>query len=358
MAAAVGVDIDAHGLSHTDGVCQLHKHLVGHTGSHHVLGDIAGGVCCAAVYLAGILAREGTAAVCAASSVGVDDNLASGQSGVAVRTADDKLARRVDVVFDAVVHQLALTFAGVGLCLSSVGQTVVEESAQFVAGGFLDARDEDVDDILADLGKHLLVRLFLSLAAVVLRLDKRVVLCRDHNGVDAHGLVLLVVFHGHLTLGVGAQIGHHLAFLADLCQGVHDQMRQVEGGGHVVVGLIGGVAKHHTLVAGALLFLFLAADALVDVAALLMDSREDATGVVVELIFGFAISDALDGFARHGLQVDVGVGVHLAHDHYLSGGDERLHGAVSLRVIGQELVEDGIGNLVGHLVGMSFRNGF
>jgi len=135
-------------------------------------------------------------------------------------------------------------------------------------------------------------------------------------------------------------------------------MCQVEGGRHVVVGLVGGVAKHHALIAGALFFLFLAADALVDVAALLMDGREDTAGVVVELILGFAVANALDGFARHGLQVDVGVGVHLTHDDYLSCGDKRLHSAVSLRIVSQELVEDGIGNLVGHLVRMSFRNGF
>ena len=294
----------------------------------------------------------------AAASVGVDDDLATRQSSVAVRTADDELTRRVDVVFDAVVHQLSLAVVGVGLCLSSVGQAVVEELAQFVAGSFLDTRNENVDDILANLGEHLLVGLSLSLAAAVLGLDKGVVLGRNHDGVDAHGFVLLVVFHGHLTFGVGAQIGHHLAFLADLGQGVHDQMCQVEGGRHVVVGLVGGVAKHHALIAGALFFLFLAADALVDVAALLMDGREDTAGVVVELILGFAVANALDGFARHGLQVDVGVGVHLTHDDYLSCGDKRLHSAVSLRIVSQELVEDGIGNLVGHLVRMSFRNGF
>jgi hypothetical protein len=98
MAAAVGVDIDAHGLSHTDGIGQLHKHLVGHAGSHHVLGDIAGGIGCRAVHLDWVLAREGTAAVGALASVGVDDDLAARETGVAVRAADDELTRGVDVV--------------------------------------------------------------------------------------------------------------------------------------------------------------------------------------------------------------------------------------------------------------------
>ncbi len=50
-----------------------------------------------AVNLGRILAGERAAAVAAITAVGVDDNLASGQSAVALRTADNKAAGRIDV---------------------------------------------------------------------------------------------------------------------------------------------------------------------------------------------------------------------------------------------------------------------
>ena len=82
-------------------------------------------------------------------------------------------------------------------------------------------------------------------------------------------------------------------------------MGQVERGGHVVVGLVTGVAKHHALVAGALVFLALAAHTLVDVVALLMDGGENTARVSVELILGLGVANAVDGAARNGLQVNV-----------------------------------------------------
>ena len=46
--------------------------------------------------------------------------------------------------------------------------------------------------------------------------------------------------------------------------------------GHVLGGLVAGVAEHHALVAGTLVLFFLAFDALVDVAGLLVDGGDDA----------------------------------------------------------------------------------
>ena len=178
----VGVHVDVHGLGHTDGVGYLHQHLVGHAGSHHVLGDVAGSVGGRTVYLRRVLAREGAAAVGSLAAVGVDDNLTAGQSGVAVRTADDELTRRVDVVLD-----------------------VEAEEVEYLLRVYLllHARDEDVDDVVLDLGQHRVV------------VGKLVVLCRDDDGVNALGDALVAILYGDLTLRVGSQVGHLLAFLAD-----------------------------------------------------------------------------------------------------------------------------------------------
>ena len=54
-------------------------------------------------------------------------------------------------------------------------------------------------------------------------------------------------------------------------------MSQVQTHGHVVLRLIGGVAKHHALVAGSLFVLITIVNTTVDVGTLLVNGTEDAT---------------------------------------------------------------------------------
>ena len=79
-----------------------------------------------------------------------------------------------------------------------------------------------------------------------------------NDGTNTQRLVVVAVLYGYLALGVGAQVGHLLALLANLRQCLHNEMRKVERSGHVIVGLVAGIAEHHTLVAGSLLVFFLA----------------------------------------------------------------------------------------------------
>ena len=219
----------------------------------------------------------------ALAAISVDDDLTAGETRVAVRTADDELAGGVDVVFNV----------------------VVEEGEHFLAELRLYARNENVDHVLADLGEHLLVGFELCLARLVLGFHEVVVLGRDDDGVDALRHAVVAVLNRHLALGIGAEIGHHLAFLADVGQGAHDEMGQVERGGHVVLSLVGGIAEHHALVAGTLVVLLLSGDATVDVVALLMNGGEHAARVTVELIVTLGVANLVDGLTRDGLQVDI-----------------------------------------------------
>ena len=129
----------------------------------------------------------------------------------------------------------------------------------------LDTRYEDVDDVLANLLEHTLV---VRVKLIVLR--------RDDNGIDTLGDTLVAVLNGHLTLGIRAQVGHHLAFLADVGQRTHDEVCQVQRHGHQALGLVGGISEHHTLVAGTLLVLVAIVHAAVDVLALLVDGGQYA----------------------------------------------------------------------------------
>ena len=97
MAGAVQIDIDRQRLGDADRVGELQRAAVGEPGRDDVLGEIAGGVGGRTVDLGRILAGEGAAAVRRRAAVGVDDDLAAGEAGVAVGAADVELAGRIDV---------------------------------------------------------------------------------------------------------------------------------------------------------------------------------------------------------------------------------------------------------------------
>ena len=96
LAGAFGVDRDVHRLGHADRVRDLHLALARDARRDDVLRDVARGVGSRAVDLGRILAGERAAAVRRGAAVGVDDDLAAGEPGVAVRAADLEAARRID----------------------------------------------------------------------------------------------------------------------------------------------------------------------------------------------------------------------------------------------------------------------
>ena len=97
-ARSLGVDVHADRLGDTDRIRQLDLATFRQPGRDDILGDVAGHVGSRAVDLCGVLAAECTAAMAAHAAVGVDDDLAPGHAGIAVRPADHELARRVDVI--------------------------------------------------------------------------------------------------------------------------------------------------------------------------------------------------------------------------------------------------------------------
>ena len=51
-------------------------------------------------------------------------------------------------------------------------------------------------------------------------------------------------------------------------------MRQVKCQRHIIICFVGGIAKHHTLVAGALFFFLLPVNTLVDIGRLFVNGRK------------------------------------------------------------------------------------
>ncbi len=258
------------------------------------------------------------------AAVGVDDDLAAGQAGVAHRAADLEAAGRV--------HEQAVAL-GVEL------DAVLDELGQDV-----------LDDELADVGREQRVEV-----------DVRGVLRGDHDRVEADGLVA-VVLDGDLGLAVGAQVRDG-PVLADLGQAAREPVRDVDRQRHELGGLVAGVAEHQALVAGALLVeLVLVAldallvggvDALRDVRGLGADGHRHAAGGAVEALLRGVVADLEDLLPDELRDRRVGLRRHLTRDVHETRGDEGLHGDARGRVLGEKCIEDRVADLVSDLVGVA-----
>src|SRR6185437_13265032 len=120
----------------------------------------------------------------------------------------------------------------------------------------------------------------------------------------------------------------------------------------------GGVAEHQALVAGALVFGLLAIHALVDVRRLLADQVDHAAGGAVEADVAGVVADVDDHLAGDRLEVDPRIGGDLAGDDRHAGLDHGFAGHARARVLRDDRVEHGIGDLVGDLVRMAFGDRF
>src|SRR5262245_54276822 len=104
-AGAEGVHQDADRLGYSDGVGQLDFAAVGQAGSHNVFGDVTGHVAGRTVNFGRVFAAECAAAVAAHAAVGVHNDLAPGQPGIAHGAAYDETPRRVNVILGVGVEQ-------------------------------------------------------------------------------------------------------------------------------------------------------------------------------------------------------------------------------------------------------------
>ncbi len=253
------------------------------------------------------------------AAIGVDNDLAAGEAGIAVGAADVELAGRIDMPDGLAVDPV-------------LGQ-------RFAHIGF---------DTLADLiGGHVLDQ----------------VLVRDHDFAHADRLAVLVM-HGDLALGVRTQhlLATGMARFRNQPQdlvGVEDRRR------HQVRRLVAGIAEHDALIAGAFFLVgagLQGVDALRDVGGLRMQQDFDVAGLPVEAFL--LVADILDGAAHHALDLIVGHGfgsAGLTGDHHLVGGGERFARRADgpgidarLGAFAEKQIDDFVGNPVANLVRVAF----
>ncbi len=132
-------------------------------------------------------------------------------------------------------------------------------------------------------------------------------------------------------------------------------MRQRDRQRHQLFGVVAGIAKHEALIAGADVFAGgrILVDPLGDVGALLVDGHHHGAGVVADAHLVVVVADFLDDVANHVGVVDHGLGGDLAGNDGDAGGDHRLAGHAAVGILGQQGVEDAVGDLVGQFIGMA-----
>jgi hypothetical protein len=273
-------------------------------------------------------------------AVGVDDDLAAGESRIPHRTTDDEPARGVHVDLRALVLEAF-------------------------------ELEHRLDHVLDEVRLHQLVDV-----------DPVRVLGRDEDVVHRHRLVVDVSY-GDLRLAVRTQVVQDLG-LPDSRETLGEPMREIDGHRHERARLVAGVAEHHALVPGALeiervialpmLDLVALVHAHGDVRALFVDRGHDATGLVVETVLRPGVAYLLDGLADDRGDVHVCMRADLPGNDHEPGRHERLarHAHVVGRrlgtrvrhvVLGGELpltpddrVQHRIGDLITHLVRVAFRD--
>ncbi len=311
LAGAEGVQRDRRRLSHTDGVGHLNFAALGQTGSDDVLGHVTTGVGRRTVNLRWVLAGERTATVTGHAAVGVDDDLAAGQTTVAYRATNDEVAGRVDVELGVLVQQVRR------------------------------------NDVLDDQFHYAFAQVFVG--------HIRVVLGRQHDGIDADHLAVFIAA-SDLGFCIRAQPRQQAGF-AGFGLTLYQLVREGDRRWHQHVGFVAGVAEHQALVASTLIFRLAAVNALGDVHRLLADDVHHAAGRAVEADVGAVVADVEDDVTHDVFQIDPGRSRHFASDDCNASLDQRFARYTGVFVFSDNGVQNRVGNLVGDLVRMPFGHG-
>jgi len=181
------------------------------------------------------------------------------------------------------------------------------------------------------------------------------VLRGDDDGGDAFGLAVLV-FDADLRLAVREKIGQQL-FAPHLLELSRQAVRKRDRQRHQRIGLAAGVAEHHTLIARAGFFRRAAVNPARDVRRLGVDADTDAHVFGVKADDGHGVADLGDDLACDGFIVrHIGRG-DLAHQVDLIGAGRHLAGDVCVGIVGKDVIEHRVGDLVADFIGMSARDG-
>ncbi|OAV63605.1 hypothetical protein Barb4_04943 [Bacteroidales bacterium Barb4] len=252
------------------------------------------------------------------AAVGIDNDFAPRQTGVAVRAADDELAGRIDMI----------------------GNVVVKQGLHPCGIKFLHAGDENGFHV----GGYPLLHGGVSLLLCdAFGFDEIIVLGGNNDGVDAQGNAAVIVFDCHLTLGIGTEIGQETGlFLSYGSQFFEQGVRQIQRQRHVVFRFRRGIAEHHPLVACSLIHRVGTFHALVNLRTLLVNGGKDAAGLRFKLIFAFGVTNLCNHIAHNSRHIYVSLRLHFSRQDNLTGRNQRFASHFRLFVIRQKLIQHSI----------------
>ena len=149
--------------------------------------------------------------MCAASAIGVHDNLTSGKTCVAMRASDDEFSGRIHMKDEIAVEK---------------SRSLCRQCRNYL-------RQKDFPYVFLDLVVHCLVHSLLTELAYgfivphlsELRSDEFVVLGGNNDGVYAYRVVVLVILDGELGFRVRSEVWHEVdTVLPDVCQNLEGEV--------------------------------------------------------------------------------------------------------------------------------------
>ena len=252
------------------------------------------------------------------AAVSINDNLAARKPRVALRAADNEFARGIDENARITLHEF---------CRNN--------------------RFNDVfDKVFANLFQS---NIFVMLGG-------------NNDGFHSHRLAVFIS-HRHLSLAVRAQVRQR-AVLADFGQAACQTLCQSDGQWHEFRRLIGGITKHHALVTGTngigfIQFAFTGFERLInalrDIRGLFVKGYQNTAGLVVKTISCIGIADFLNGAADNLGNIHIAAGRNFTDHMHLTGSHQCFTRHTALWVLGDNRVQNTVGNLVSHFIGMTFR---
>jgi hypothetical protein len=147
------------------------------------------------------------------------------------------------------------------------------------------------------------------------------VLGRYDNGVDAKrnsSTTILLVLDSHLRLGVGAQPREGSRSASD-SQRLVEFVGKNDGQRHAFLRLVGGIAKHDTLITSTMVLEIAVVKTLSNIGTLLLDRDKDVAGLVIETLLGVVISYLANSVADDLLVVQLGVRCDFTENHDHTG---------------------------------------
>ena len=201
--------------------------------------------------------------------------------------------------------------------------------------------------------QYWLDHMFQYLCAQLFEADNGIVLSGQDHRVDGYRLAVFTVTHGDLALGIRAQPGQRFV-LAQLGLTLNQQMGIENRCRHQGVGFVGGITKHKALVASPQLFVVGFVHAHGNIGRLFTDSVENRHALAVKTQVAVIVTNASDHVADDIFNIDISHSTHFTGNNDHAGFYHRLNGDSCFRVIFQDGVKNGIGNLISDFIRMPF----